>query len=641
MYDPIEFLKNPTDQILEPSNIFAWCTNNEGAIRYVSKDFLKFTGRSEAEILADGWEKILHADDVSGIKEMLCAGITGTQSFAKHARVRNSIGKFVRLFVVGSPKLDEVGQVDGMQGHFILGYNAEQPPAKTELNDPHCDQMDFFGGRFSDWNALRRVHVGFWHSTAEDPGYILTQHFERLLHLAEGQLGDSLASFQQLIHPDDFDRVVSHHDRLFGFGQECEVDFRLRNRDGEFLWFRSIGHPLLDSAGRVYEVLGTIIDIHDLKRTQLVADDERRVRDEFLSMISHELRNPLAAIIHAVRFIMELDNVPDEQLQMFDIIKRQSGQMADLMDDLLDVTRLTRKNIQFEKTSLDIFELLGQTIESMRSRFQEKQQDLVVQIPDCASQVLADASRLQQVFANLLDNSSKYSPKGSKIYITAEVVETDAVIRIRDEGQGIAKELQPHIFDLFFQEAPSLSRSSKGLGVGLFLVKKIIAGHNGDISVESGGKGDGACFTLRLPTTEKTSKVITNQSEIRFENVQLALVEDHDDSRRLLASVLGGRGFDVYAFENAESLLPKLDEQTFQVAIIDIGLPGASGYVLAQSILESQTAFKPVLIALSGYGLKSDRKKCLDSGFDLHLTKPVKINVLCEAVAKLLALKDN
>jgi PAS domain S-box-containing protein len=364
------------------------------------------------------------------------------------------------------------------------------------------------------------------------------------------------------------------------------------------------------------------------------AEAANRAKDQFLALLAHELRNPLAPIVTAAGVIRRT-GAPREIERFVHIVERQASHLARLLDDLLDVSRITRGTIELRRKPVPLERAVGDALETTRSQREAMEHTLSLSLPPTSIHVDADPTRLEQILVNVLSNAVKYtSPKGR---IDVNVIEEDAeaVLRVRDTGIGIAPEILPHIFDLFTQGDQSLAHTSGGLGVGLTLVRRLVELHGGRVSAHSDGPGRGSEFTIRLPLsgTQGSSAAPEGKPHDRCPACVVLIVEDNVDARETLRTFLEGEGHRVEVASDGPSGLAHAETTHFDIVLIDIGLPIVDGYEVARRLHARST--RSILIAVSGYGQAEDRKRSLDAGFDAHLTKPVSSEHLAAVLATL------
>ena len=362
-----------------------------------------------------------------------------------------------------------------------------------------------------------------------------------------------------------------------------------------------------------------------------VAERQNHAKDEFLAMLGHELRNPLSAISSAASLI-GLPGVPQDSVaRAKKIIQRQSQHLGRIVDDLLDLSRAMSGKILLNRAPLDLAALTTATLDTYRATGRAADHDVVLDAD--AGWIDGDATRIEQVISNLIDNALKYTPAGGNVTIMVETDDDDVVLTVEDSGVGIAAELLPLVFDVFVQGTSTLDRAQGGLGIGLSLVRRLVELHGGSVAAHSAGVGAGSAFTIRLPRIERVAETRTNSMTIPEQGKPtVLLIEDNDDGREMMSMMLSVYGYEVQhaadglqGLELAAQFLPDL-------ALVDIGLPGIDGYEVARRLRANEATRGMKLIALTGYGLAEDQRRVLEAGFDLHLVKPVDIDHLMRAI---------
>jgi len=382
----------------------------------------------------------------------------------------------------------------------------------------------------------------------------------------------------------------------------------------------------LDNA-RLYQSLER--EIARSREAEARLQDSSQRKDEFLAMLSHELRNPLAPIRNAVEVIRRLAP-PDPKLTMArDVVDRQVSLLARLVEELLDVSRISQGKIALKKEPVELARIISHSVETARPLIDARAQTLSVSVPPAPVWLSADFARLSQVVANLLNNAAKYTGEGGRIELTADAGEGEATITVRDNGTGIEAALLPKVFDLFVQGDRSLDRGQGGLGIGLTLVKRLVELHQGQVAVASDGPGRGSSFTVTLPCISAVAErerapsavaAIKSSSEVYGRRV--LVVDDNVDAAESTAAFLRLEGHEVKAVHDGLQALASLKVFDPHVVVLDIGLPGLDGYAVARQLRERGDTSHVLLIALTGYGQKEDRARAAASGFDYHFVKP-------------------
>jgi PAS domain S-box-containing protein len=363
-----------------------------------------------------------------------------------------------------------------------------------------------------------------------------------------------------------------------------------------------------------------------------------RLKDEFLAMLAHELRNPLAPIRNALH-IMRMPGADRGMVgQVREMAERQVQHMARLLDDLLDVSRISRGRIELRKEAVDVAAVVNRSVEALRSLHEERRHELTISLPPGPLRVEADPTRLEQVLTNLLNNAAKYTDPGGRVWLTAERDGAEVVLRVRDTGIGIAPEMLPKVFELFVQAERRLDRSQGGIGIGLTLVKKLVELHGGRVEASSGGPGRGSEFVVRLPAADRP--VAGEGEPARAEAAPLPrrrvlVVDDSPDAADSLALLLGLAGQDVRTAYDGPSALAQAQEFRPEVVFLDIGMPGMDGYEVGQRLRRRPELQGVVLVAVTGWGQEEDRRRSQEAGFQHHLVKPVEPHALDELLAHL------
>ena len=355
-----------------------------------------------------------------------------------------------------------------------------------------------------------------------------------------------------------------------------------------------------------------------------------RAKDEFLAMLSHELRNPLAALTAAAHVLKIADPASDEAAKAAAVVERQTRHMSRLISDLLDISRITHGKFALDRERFDLGEAVKRLVNVWRvwGRFERHN----VALHATSVWIDADRARIDQIIANLLDNALKFTPTGKTVHVTVEPGQGAALLRVADEGVGLAPEARQRIFELFVQEGPA---ADGGLGIGLALVKRLAEIHGGTASVESAGPGKGAMFTVQLPSVPAPAAAQLPATAHRGAGRTVLIVEDNDDARHMLVAALALDGHQVHAAPDGESGLELAEHSPPDVALIDIRLPGMDGYEVARRLRAAHERRRIALIALTGFGQTEDRRRAFDAGFDAHLVKPVNAERLKRVIAEL------
>jgi two-component system CheB/CheR fusion protein len=401
------------------------------------------------------------------------------------------------------------------------------------------------------------------------------------------------------------------------------VESLLRDRSGRISPVLLTFSLLYDESGRPVATAISSKDITTQKQAEQDAREAASRRDQFLAMLSHELRNPMGAILNATQLFRRANNDPEIVRRAFQVIDRQSKQMGRLLDDLLDVARFMQGKIQIRKEVTQLQALVEEAVNVIQPALDHCRQTLELDLPQEPLFVEGDSSRLLQVKENLLANASKYTPPGGRIRLSLRQEGEQAVLQVRDNGVGILPEMQDKIFELFVQCPQTLLQFDNGMGIGLTMVRTIVELHGGRVGVKSAGLNQGSEFEVRLPLTTKRPSEPTDDLPSRDQDLKILIVEDNADSRELLEALLSMDGYHVIAAADGAHGYEAIQSERPDVALVDIGLPGMDGYEVARRVRATLSDRKVRLVALTGYGRAVDREAVFAAGFDEHLVKPV------------------
>jgi PAS domain S-box-containing protein len=427
---------------------------------------------------------------------------------------------------------------------------------------------------------------------------------------------------------------------LEGIRSLMSLPLRVRGQlTGSLVFYYRTQHQFSEIEIRAGTALSNLVGsaISTAELYQELRDNDRR-KDEFLAMLAHELRNPLSAISNAVRLARQA-RVEDETLVWSqEVIERQAGKLARLIDDLLDVSRITRGKIQLKTEPVDARRVLQSAIEAVRPLIDERTHELAVSTGPGSLRLEADPVRLEQILINLITNAAKYTDPGGRIAVGLERVDDEVVFTVRDNGMGIAPELLPNVFDLFAQGERSVARSEGGLGIGLTIVRKLVEMHGGSVSASSAGAGQGSIFIVRLSASAegpaRTAPATADAPQAAGRSARILIVDDNADTARGLARLLKLLGHEVATAHDGPSAIDAAESFQPSVVLLDIGLPGMSGYEVASRLRAEDFGRNLLIVAVSGYGQDEDRRRSREAGFDYHLVKPIDHDALLTLLAR-------
>jgi PAS domain S-box-containing protein len=458
--------------------------------------------------------------------------------------------------------------------------------------------------------------------------------------------------FQDCIHPLDRSRVTDAIGRSARDGSEYDEEYRVLWPNGELHWVMARGRATYDAAGHALRMLGVTLDVTERKRMLEVlqqseselarqAEELRRAdrrKDEFLATLAHELRNPLAPIRTGIDLLVGSAEAGSSRHTLA-IMQRQIGHMVRLIDDLLDVSRITSGKLQLKREPVALSTIIDAAVEASRPLIERKNHTLRMHVDEDALIIDADLTRIAQAIGNLLNNASNYTDSGGLIELTAKREGDWAVIAVRDNGSGIPPDRLTDVFEMFSQVNRALERTHGGLGIGLALVRRLVEMHGGSSEASSPGLGQGSVFTIRLPLADERAalRVVppSDRASERDTSKRVLVVDDNEDAAETLAMVLQQSGYHTRTAFDSRSALATVAVWPPDIVILDIGLPDISGYDVARELRRDARFANLSLIALTGWGTRDDKQRALDAGFDVHLTKPVDARALKGALVQL------
>jgi two-component system CheB/CheR fusion protein len=478
------------------------------------------------------------------------------------------------------------------------------------------------------------IDYGVWICAPDGRNTYASESFLKLVGITQEQCSDF--GWGEVLHPDDVERTIAAWKACVRSGGAWDIEHRFLGVDGNYHPVLARGVPVRDEQGQVRCWAGINLDISRLKQAEAALLEADQRKNEFLAMLAHELRNPLAPIGNAVEILRRPGLDAAQSAWCSDIIDRQTGQLTRLVDDLLDISRITQGKIELQKAPLAVADIVQRAVETSRPLLDERRHELVVQLPSEPLWVEGDEVRLAQAVSNLLNNAAKYTDEGGRIELGAEPCEDEAIIRVRDTGRGMDASALPHLFAPFYQVDRTLDRAEGGLGIGLSLVKNLVGLHGGSVRAFSAGKGQGSEFVVRLPrlVDPPAAACAVAESQPATGGLRILVVDDNHDAAESLALLLQIDGHEVWMAHDGPAGLEMARAKRPDAVLLDIGLPGMDGYAVARTLRRSAESGQARLIALTGYGQREDREKSSAAGFDAHLLKPVDIDLLQRLLAE-------
>ena len=477
-------------------------------------------------------------------------------------------------------------------------------------------------------------------TASSDVLYCMTPNWSQMRRLQDGRfISDSNeTSFDWLstyVHPDDHAVVTSAIQEAIRNKSIFQLEYRVLRKDGSVGWTVSRAVPIFDAAGQVTEWFGAATDVTERKVAEQALRDADRQKDEFLATLAHELRNPLAPIMNALHVMQRAQGDPVLIEQGRAMMERQAIHMARLVDDLLDVSRITRGKLELKTERVELALIIQQAIETCRTFLDNQKHDLVVKLPTEPVYLQGDPVRLTQVFGNILNNACKYTEPGGRIELEARRQGSDAVVTVTDSGLGISPDMLKKVFELFTQVDASIERAQGGLGIGLSLVKRLVDLHGGTVTASSRGLGHGSSFVVRLPVLIDASASATSKPKLDADvtGQRILVVDDNRDSATSLAMLLRLSGNTTELAHDGLEAVAKAESYRPEVILLDIGLPEMNGYDVCRTIRAQPKGKEIVIVALTGWGQDDDRRQSHEAGFDGHMVKPVDYGALLKMLS--------
>jgi two-component system CheB/CheR fusion protein len=478
--------------------------------------------------------------------------------------------------------------------------------------------------------ALEAARLGTWEYRVESEELITSAQCKAIYGLQATQ-PFPYSDFLAAIVPDQRERVQASADQALRAATDYKEQYEVRWPDGSFHWVLAYGRPLADESGMNTLMVGVSLDVTESVHFRETLELADRRKDEFLATLAHELRNPLAPIRQAVKVARSDAASAAQRTWGLNVIDRQASHMAVLLDDLLDISRISRGQLTLQKDWIDIGSVVDAAMETAQPTIDAKGQRVRLDLPAESITVFLDPVRTAQMLSNLLINAAKYSGSGAEIVLSVELTSDCLRFRVRDKGIGITSEMLGRIFEMFTQVENDRARSGGGLGIGLALVRGLAELHGGNITASSDGLGKGSEFLISLPRDGSSGiPAIPSQVAAPTSKRRILIADDNQDALETLKLLLEIDGHEIRTAADGAAALSLADEMIPEVMLLDLGMPGLSGFELAERVRERPWGNQVTLIAITGWGQAEDRRRSLEAGFNHHLTKPIEFEALRE-----------
>ena len=613
-------------QALESLPGMTFTCRADGSVDYLSEQWQDFTGIPSERLLGEAWPLMLHPADrdatVAGWQEAVAQGTFYDVEY----RVRRHDGEYRWFQTRGTPIRDADGRIASWLGMAVDVHALKE--TQTALRET--------AGRLA--RAQRAGGIGVWELDGATGHVVWSEEVAKLLGVSTDRLDDVAPQvWRDVLHPEDLPVVEAALAAAWDSGRFLQ-EYRVVHADGRIVWLEAQAQLLPQAAGAGRRLAGTVRDVterHAAEEALRIAD---RMKDEFLATLAHELRNPLAPLRTGLEVLRRGRPGTPAVEQARAMMERQLGHMVRLVDDLLDISRISRGHIEIRREPVEVGTVIAHAVEASRQLVEAKHHTLELELEPDVVWVEGDLTRLAQIVGNLLNNAAKYTPPGGRIRVGSRQRGQQVEIYVADNGAGIDTAVQPRVFELFMQVEDTRRHSQGGLGVGLALVRRLAELHGGTVTVQSAGLGHGSTFTLSLPTVAAFARpdvapAAAADAQASPAGRRVLVVDDNVDAAETLAMVLALGGHDVRCAHDGHQALDVARTFLPQVAFLDIGLPGISGFDLARRFRAEPALAGTFLIALTGWGTEDDKRLCLESGFDLHLTKPVDAAAVERALA--------
>ncbi|MGZ8318219.1 MAG: hybrid sensor histidine kinase/response regulator [Telluria sp.] len=621
-------------ELADAAPAMLWVTEADGKCSFLSRGWYEFTGQTEAEGLGFGWLSSVHPEDQDAARTAFVNATEQKKEFGLEHRIRHVDGSYRWVIDTGRPRFSDGAEFLGFVGNVL------------DITDRKQTEQTLHDTREMLSAVFEALPVGV--AVVDQQGELLLSNQEMHQYLPTRtlpSLDDARFDRWRAFHADG--GVYARQDfpgarALRGERVVPGIEALYKNDDGCEIWTQVAAVPFKDSEGAPNGQVSIVTNIDAFKRTEaalrLAEANQRALFDEvaksnknlseFLAVLAHELRNPLAPILTGLEIMRVRADSPEAVMNVRGIIERQVKQMSHLISDLLDIARVTNGKVDVKKESVDLNSIVSNAVETSLPLIEKGQHELSLKLHHSALPVSADAARIAQVVGNLLTNAAKYTPYGGKIQLAVGQDGDEAVISVTDNGIGIPAESLESVFDMFSQVGRNMNHSQGGLGIGLSLVRQLVTLHGGTVAAISEGAGKGSTFVVRLPLDLASPAfcpraVPSGAAPTATRTFRILVTDDNVDAAMTLASLLEMHGHDLRIAHDGEQALQIAGQFHPDVAFLDIGMPGMSGYEVAHRLRKIEGLDRVTIVAVTGWGAKDDLARSKEAGFDMHFTKPV------------------
>lgn len=617
-----------------------WNASGTGQFDAEQPGWTTFTGQLYESMAGLGWLDAVHPDDREKTSTLWSDGISSGAMYEIEHRLRRADGQFRHMSV-------RVVPIKAADDNIIewVGIHSDIHEHKT-AQSAYRDTEE----RVRLATESAKLGLWVWYPGTDHVVWENTRPYEIFGMAAGGQPISARQFLTDFIHPDyiaDFGHAIA---RTIETGAHFNFECRIKRADGTTLWVELFGNRQPDVEGEPLRIIGTVADItaskereEELRRLAANLSEADRRKTEFLATLAHELRNPLAPIRHGLQLMRAQAGNLETFSQVRDMLDRQVNQMVHLVNDLLDIARITNGKIELRKQCAQVGDLVKMAVETSLPLIHSSAHRLVVTVPDDPIHVDVDPGRVSQIISNLLNNAAKYTPAGGVIELDVRRDGKEVVISVTDNGIGIAPESIDTIFGLFRQVGHDFERSQGGLGIGLSLVRQLVELHGGTVSAASAGAGGGSRFTIRLGVVDAATVPLRPRAiaaAVETKGLKILVADDNVDAAEMLSMLLQAYGHVTEVVHNGHAALNLARNFHPDVALLDIGMPGMNGYEVAKALRRIPDLSHMTLVALTGWGGEQDRALSGEAGFNRHLIKPVDMMIIEGLLADVSAALD-
>ncbi len=588
-------------------------TDIDGRFVQVNGYFCQMLGYEQEELLRMRMQDVTHPEDLTMNLELFRKAKQEGVKFDLEKRYLRKDGSAVWVHVSVAPITDANGRVDRILGVSVDLTERKKAEALRQESEARFRQMANNAPVFIWISDTEKRYIWFNNAWLDFVGRTMEEELDR------GWMMD--------LHPEDRARFQTMYDEAFDQRRPFSMDYRMKRADGRYRWVYDHGTPMYDGHGEFIGYIGSSMDIHDRKEAEHALAESARQKDQFLATLAHELRNPLAPIRNGIQLLEIAGDDPELGPSTRAMMERQMNHLVRLVDDLMDLSRISRGKIELRKENIDLREIVETAVESSRPFLQQRHHQLVLDLPENAIVVNGDAMRLTQSVTNLVNNACKYTSEGGRIEVGLSSRGREAMIRVKDSGIGIEPDKLPMVFEMFTQVDPKQKTDpAGGLGIGLSIVQRLCKMHGGSVHGHSEGYGKGSEFTITLPISRDMPKKRTVKED-KEPGVNgrrtILVVDDNQDAAFSMGAILKKQGHSVHVAHDGVQAVKAAEEVRPDIVFMDIGMPLMNGFEACEKIRGSAWGQDIFMVALSGWGQAHDIERSRQAGFDKHFVKPI------------------